>query len=140
MNPMSYPSAAAPRNLPGAMGSPMAVHPDCRYAQALQGSAVSGLGRASAMGRPRENTARITPTPDDERSTRFELDRMVEYVREDSHDPRVVALVRDVMQSVADYEGRPDYQVAQLAAWFTWCRQNVQYVFDPISYVCDGDG
>ena len=99
------------------------------------------VGSGMAMPPPAPGQVRMTPFPDDdERSIGFELDQMVGYVREARKDMDFVGLVRDVMGSVAEYEGRPDYRLAQAAAWDAWCRRNVQYLNDPVSWHCAGNG
>lgn len=85
---------------------------------------------------PRPGESRVTATPDDDRSIRFEIGRMLEYIRDASKDPDFVRLVREVMKNAAPYEGRPDYQLAQVACWDAWCRENMQYVFDGIGFTC----
>jgi len=95
-------------------------------------------GAALGVSAPGAGENRITYTPDDERSIGFEVDQMVEYVRQAPKDPDFIALVKDVALSVRAYEGRPDYTVALIAAWFEWCRENVQYGHDPVSYSCFG--
>lgn len=97
-----------------------------------------GLSVAPNAPPPAPGTWQATRVKDDETGIRFELDRMVAAVRGAVHDGPFIAFVKDVVKAVAHLEGRPDYRLAQVAAWYEFTKMNFQYVNDPISYVCEG--
>jgi hypothetical protein len=66
--------------------------------------------------------------PDDERGIKFEIDRMVKYVKDFRADPVVVKTARRVVQLCAAKDKH-----CEMAALFTWTKGHFRYVNDPVN-------
>lgn len=68
-----------------------------------------------------------TPTPNDERGIRFEVEKMVEYVKQFSGDRDVVVLAKRIAELC-----EPKDKLCEMTALFYWTKNHYRYVNDPV--------
>lgn len=68
-----------------------------------------------------------TPIHDDERGIRFEIEKMVEYVKHYSGHPLVIRTARRIAELCEAKD-----KVCEMAALFAWTKEHYRYVNDPV--------
>jgi len=68
-----------------------------------------------------------TPIPDDDHGIRFEIDRMVDYVRHFSGDPLVLKTARRVVELCEAKD-----KLCEISVIFEWVKEHYRYVSDPV--------
>lgn len=70
----------------------------------------------------------VRSIPDDEKGIRFEIGRMVRYVRDYRADPKVVKLARRIVQLCAAKD-----RLCEMKGLFLWTKGHFRYINDPVN-------
>lgn len=80
---------------------------------------------------PRSGEVKRTSLPDTFDGIRFEIGRMVQYVRDSVSDPAVRRKAAEIQGGVPARLGGPDDRALRLRTIDEWCRSHFRYVNDP---------
>lgn len=91
------------------------------------------LFRRSAVSSPspRSGEIRRTSLPDTFDGIRFEIGRMLQYVKDSVHDPTVLRKAAEIQRSGGSRMSGPDGRALGIQAIDDWCREHFRYVNDP---------